>query len=156
MGGKKLGFCLSILFWFCQSYLTKKSFHFWLKISQNNWMWCQLMLSKFTRPLLTHQSQEAIIIPSLYRMNAFSPQETSKLSAEAGLCSCQERNVAPLTSKGMSEAHGGQADPQQACPTHTSHCLHFIRDHTQSSGLGSRKQKRQQWYRATHILHLPR
>lgn len=78
-------------------------------------MWSQLLLSKFTRPLLTHQSQEAIIIPSLYR-TPFLPRKLQSSLLTLRLCSCQERNVAPLTSKGGSEAHG---EPL----THSGHAL---------------------------------
>ena len=78
-------------------------------------MWSQLLLSKLTRPLLTHQSQEAIIIPSLYRMPIL-PRKLQSSLLTLRLCSCQERNVAPLTSKEGSEAHG---EPL----THSGHAL---------------------------------
>lgn len=78
----------------------------------------QLLLSKVTRPLLTHQSQEAIIIPSLYRM-PFLPRKLQSSLLTLGLCSCQERNVAPLTQERVSSTWG-TADPRQAChPTPT-------------------------------------
>lgn len=116
-------------------------------------MWSQLLLSKFTRPLLTHQSQEAIIILFLYRM-PFLPRKLQSPLLTLGFCGCQERNVAPLTSKRASEAHGRPAGPQWWL--HTHHCLHFIRDHNQCSALRTRKQKRQQQYQDSPIPHSPR
>lgn len=137
--GKKVRVLFRLFCLFLLIISNQEEFLFLIKNkSKDYWMWSQLLLSKLTRPLLTHQSQEAIIIPSLYRM-PFLPRKLQSSLLTLRLCSCQERNVAPLTSKGGSEVHG---EPL----THSGHtrCFHFIRAHPQSSGLGARKQESQQ------------
>lgn len=118
-------------------------------------MWSQLLLSKCTRPLLTHQSQEAVIIPSLYRM-LFLPKKLQSSLLTLELCSCQERNVALLTSKGVSE-YMGFGWPTAGPPPLTPHsdCLYFIRDHTQCSGLSVEKKRSRRRTKLHPSLTLP-
>ena len=114
--GKKVRVLFRLFCLFLLIISNQEEFLFLIKNkSKDYWMWSQLLLSKLTRPLLTHQSQEAIIIPSLYRM-PFLPRKLQSSLLMLRLCSCQERNVAPLTSKGGSEVHG---EPL----THSGHTL---------------------------------
>ena len=78
-------------------------------------MWSQLLLSKLTRPLLTHQSQEAIIIPSLYRM-PFLPRKLQSSFADAQALQLPGKKCGSTYLKGRVRSTWGTTHPQRARP----------------------------------------